>query len=111
MTSQELAIQLRDEVDRYDYPRVEGILGALWTPERVNVEIALLRNALVEPSQRTLHVYERPNETVWLVAALDEVAIYFDEARGEYGLGSIQPDGSVRDWGVYGDLLGTFMAR
>ena len=111
MTSEELATQLLDEVDHYDYPRVEGSFGAFWTPERVAEEIALLRGALVQPSQRTLHVYERPNEIVWLVASLDEVAVYFDEVRGECGLGSIQSDGSVKDWGIYGDFVGTFMAR
>jgi hypothetical protein len=111
MTGQELATQLRGQVDRYNYPRVGGALGTFWTPERVAHEIALLREALVEPSQRKLCVYERPDETVWLVATLDEVAVYFDEARGECGLGSIQVDGSIKDWGVYGDLVGTFMAR
>ena len=111
MTSQELAAHLRNEIDAYEYSRVEGTVGTLWTAERVEAEMALLRQALVEPARRTLRIHERPDETVWLVATVDEVAVHFDEGRGEFGLGSLQVDGSVSDWGVYGDLVGTFMAR
>ena len=111
MTSQDLAVQLRAEIDAYEYPRVDGTVGTPWTPERVADEIALLRQSLVAPSRRTLHVYERPDATVWLVAALHEVAVYFDEERSEFGLGSLRSDDSISDAGVYGDLVGTFMAR
>ena len=111
MTREQLAAQLREEIDSYEYPQVEGTVGTLWTQERVAGEIALLRESIVEPCQRVLHVYEKPDEVVWLVAAEREVAVYFDESRGEFGLGSLAADGSIRDWGVYGDFVGTFMAR
>jgi hypothetical protein len=111
MTSQELATRVGEEVDAYEYPRVDGTVGTLWTPERIAGEIALLRAALVEPARRILHIYEHPDRTVWLVAALDKVAVYFDEGRSEFGLGALAIDGSVTDSEVCGDLVGTFMAR
>ena len=111
MTSQDLTAQIRAEIEAYEYSRVEGTVGTLWTPERVAGEITLLHQSLVEPRQRTLHNYEHPDKVVWLVATITDVAVYFDEARGEFGLGRIETDGSIRDWAVYGDLVGTFMAR
>jgi hypothetical protein len=111
MTSEEVALRLREEVDAYEYPHVEDSVGTFWTPERVAAEVALLRESLVEPSPCILHVYEHPEETVWLVATDGDVAVYLDEARSKFGLGGLEADGSIRDWGVYGDLVGTFMAR
>ncbi|HEY9227490.1 MAG TPA: hypothetical protein VIP11_12625 [Gemmatimonadaceae bacterium] len=111
MTSEQLAAQLRSEIDAYEYPQVEGTVGTLWTTERVAEEIALLRDSLLRPSRRTLHIHEQPDAVVWLVAAERGVAVYFDERRGEFGLGRLEADGSIQDWAVYGDLVGTFMAR
>lgn len=93
MTSQQLAAQLSHTIDSYEYPRVDGTVGTLWTSERVADEVARLRQALVAPTRCTLHVSERPDETVWLVAALDKVAVYLDDGRGEFGLGGLGADG------------------
>jgi hypothetical protein len=62
MTREQLAAQLREAIDSYEYPQVEGTVGTLWTPDRVAGEIALLRQSIVEPSQRVLHIYEKPDE-------------------------------------------------
>ena len=39
------------------------------------------------------------------------MAVFFREPRGEFGLGKFQADDSIRDSEVYGDFVGTFMAR
>jgi len=46
-----------------------------------------------------------------MVACMNSVAVYLDESRGDFGLGGLSPEGHITDWGVYGDLVGTFMAR
>jgi len=81
------------------------------TAQRIAEEPDRLRQRLVEPSVRTLPVHEKPDERVWLARARGEVAVYFDESRSEFGLGGLGADGSIRDRGVYGDLVGAFMAR
>ena len=111
MTSQEVADLATETISNYVYPTVEGTVGTPWDADRVADELALLRQCLVEPTLRTLHVHQRPFAHVWLVAVQEDVAVYFDEQRGEYGLGSLAVDGSITDWGVYGDLVGAFMAR
>ena len=58
MSSQDPTAQLRADSDAYEYPRFEGTVGTLWTRERVTGEIALVRQSLVEPSRRTLHIHE-----------------------------------------------------
>jgi hypothetical protein len=111
VNSQDFAARLRAEIDSYEYPRVEGTVGTMWTAQRIAEELDLLRQCLVTPTRRTLHVYGKRDEDVWLVALQGSVAVYFDESRDEFGLGSLEVDASIRDWGVYGDFVGTFMAR
>ena len=67
------------------------------TPQRIAEELDRLRQRLVEPSVRTLHVHEKPDERVWLATARGEVGVYFDESRSEFGLGGLGADGSIRD--------------
>jgi hypothetical protein len=111
MTSSDLATLVRDAVKTYDYPRVQATVGTLWSASRVANELQLLSASLVEPSQRTLHIHKQPDDVAWLVAVERGVAVYFSEVHGQFGLGGLGPDGSITDWGVYGDVVGTFMAR
>lgn len=111
MTSTDIATLVRDAVKTYEYPRVQATIGTLWSAERVANELQLLRDSLVEPSQRTLHTHTQPDDVAWLVAIEAGVPVYFSEVRGEFGLGNLGVDESITDWGVYGDLVGTFMAR
>ena len=47
---------------------------------------------------------EKPDERVWLATSRGEVAVYFDESRSEFGLGSLGTDGSIRDRSVFDSL-------
>jgi hypothetical protein len=112
MTSSDVVRVVREALDSYRPPlTAEETIGTPWSLERIQDKLRLLRDALVLPSQRTLRVYEQPNAQVWLVAVDDNDAVYYDEFRKEFGLGGLKEDGSITDWGLYGDLPGTFMAR
>ena len=52
----------------------------------------------------------QPHE-VWLVAQRDGYVVFFDEKRVEYGLGTLEGDGRIKDINVRGDLVGCFMSR
>jgi len=112
MNASEVRRSVEAAIADYRPPLTDAeLVGTPWDRSRIDEELALLRAALVLPSTRVLHVHERPEERVWLVAVEHEVAVYFDEVKGEFGLGSLRPDGAITDWGLYGDLVGTFMAR
>lgn len=112
MTSREIAYAAHHAIDTYEYPAgSEGLMGGLWDPSYVQEELLRLRDALVVPSRRRLLLHGHAPEDVWLVAVDQAVAVYFDERMVAYGLGSLSPNGEISDWGVHGDLVGTFMAR
>jgi len=112
MTGSEVASLVQAAINAYSYPRpARGLLGEPWTPERIAGELQLLRESLVLPTRRTLLIHQRAPEEVWMVACINRVAVYLDESRGDFGLGGLSPEGHITDWGVYGDLVGTFMAR
>jgi hypothetical protein len=112
MTSSDVGRVVREALEAYRPPLTAGAtVGAPWSLDRIEDELCLLREALVLPSLRTLHVHQQADEHVWLVAVEKTNAVYYDESREEFGLGGLKDDGSIADWGLYGDLPGTFMAR
>ena len=112
MTASDVVRVVREAIDSYRPPLTsETTIGTPWSLDRIETELRLLNSALVLPSRRVLHLHEQPDAQAWLVAVDGEYAVYYDEVRAEFGLGGLEEDGSISDWGIYGDLPGTFMAR
>jgi hypothetical protein len=112
MIASDIVRLVHEALDTYRPPLTGAeTVGTPWSLNRIQEELRLLREALVLPSLRTLRVNQQPDEAAWLVAVSDNDVVFYSESRAEYGLGKLEADGAVTDWGIYGDLAGTFMAR
>src|SRR4051812_2326253 len=112
MQANDIVVLVRKELDAYRPAlTTQETLGERFSVDRELAEIAKLKESLLLPSQRRMKGSSSQEREVWLVATADEYVVFLDASRREYGLGVLEPDGTVRDVEVYGDLVGTFMAR
>jgi len=61
------------------------------------------------PTRRTVYEFQGVNgiatSPVWIVAQYDDKVLAYDEAEEEYGIGTLLPDGTVGEWGMFGARL------
>ena len=117
MTREDVAAHVAHELAGYDYVAAPDQVGRPWPPERVAGELEMLRAALVPPRQATLQVEasaELPSRTTdaWVVAeAADGTVVAYEPNAGTYWLVEDQGPAGLTTYGVFGDLVGVFMAR
>jgi hypothetical protein len=101
------------ELANFRYETGAGAFGRPWSAGRVTDGIATLRDSRLEPEPTTIrgHPNALAESAGWIVArAAHELLVVYDPRSNEFALA--EPDGarSVRDIGVRGDLIGTFLA-
>ena len=117
MTREDVVAHVAHELASYDYVAGPGLVGRPWPPERVAGELDTLRAALVPPRRATLHVEAsagQPSRTTdaWVVAeAAEGTVVAFEPGAGTFWLVEDHGPAGLTTYGVFGDLVGTFMAR
>jgi hypothetical protein len=117
MTREDVAAHVAHELASYQSVGGPGLVGRPWPPERVAGEIETLRAALVPPRRAMLHVEAWAGEAsrttdAWVVAeAADGTVVAFEPGAGTFWLVEDHGPAGLTAYGVFGDLVGTFMAR
>ena len=116
VTPQEVTSLVEREISEYVYrPPDFQPIGTLWSTERVQEEIAKLRESLVEP--RLIRVvnrdaYDNHYECdCWIVAYADDYCVVFDPDLSEFMLAAGSPGDLPETVAVSGHLPDVFMAR
>jgi len=120
MTPEDVQALVAREIADWRLPQIApgSTRGVLWDEERYRAQIDLLRTALVVPRQQRFVLEEEQVTTdkvheaiYWVVAVTGSTLVWFDEARGEFGLASAGGPNLPMSIGVRGDLVGVFCAR
>ena len=116
MRAEEVVALVDRELSGFVYSPPEGTIGSPFSPERVAREIDLLRESLVPP--RLVAAANGQAESVatqelWQVTCpVDRgCVVVFDAGALSFGLAFLAGDSLPQTIGVWGDLVGTFMAR
>ncbi|HVJ15786.1 MAG TPA: hypothetical protein VM686_10095 [Polyangiaceae bacterium] len=103
----------RRELAAFRYEPPAGTIGIPWSSERVDAELETLRSSLVRPERVTVEFLEpTPTRRVLWRVTRDLANGYFvalDPESRQFGL--VVHGEPSQDAGVWGDLVGTFMAR
>jgi hypothetical protein len=117
MRASDVKALVEREIGDYRYDPPEDTLGIPWTSERVASELGILRESLVEPRLAEVEIADNaspgPVRQLWIVTrSLDNgYLVVFDPESRDFGLaveGEIGPPQTVAVWG---DFVGSFMAR
>lgn len=122
MTANEVRQRALADLDQYRYEVPENAIGRPIPYARMASQLAKLRALLLpEPVRVTVAHRDTINDLdaespdmaeVWTVARVDdETLVFFDESRSQYGLALGTHATGYTTMGVYGDLVGTFVAR
>lgn len=121
MTKEDLKELVAAEIRNFHYEVPHKALGKPWPEEKVQSKLEQLRNALVEPYQEAIeldstevepHLNPPRTEMLWVVADDRERSkVVYHEATESFGLAVYGDKGMPTTVGVWGDLVGTFMAK
>jgi hypothetical protein len=121
-SSEQISALVRQVIAAYRHgPSNEGsTIGTPWPEDRIRLHIAILQQALVTPYRQAFSLREtygqsqaKKAETAeyWVIAELDGMLEWYDEATGDFGLGQRIAGQDCVSIGVRGDLIGVFCAR
>ncbi len=109
------------EIDEYRYEVPDNSIGNPWSPEKVQRQLANLRDAVVPPRAQKIQLRDtfdqinaaNPITVEYWVVADDgnRNLVCFDPDTNEFVLAQRSEDGYIATVGVRGDLVGVFMAR
>jgi hypothetical protein len=117
MTSEDVQAIAARELTAWRVPTaVPGsTYGDPWTAERYAPQIERLLAALVAPYRQRFELAEhadprrRGHAGGYWVAVTEEIYLWYDEAKGDFGVGERTSDGTLpRSIGLRGDLVGSF---
>ena len=121
MTSEDVQAIVVRELAAWQAPVAEPgeTVGIPWTAEQYAPEVERLRASLVTPYKRFVlretddserrHVVGEAE--YWVVAATEEMYLWYDETAGDFGAGEPRPGGALpTSVGLRGDIVGSFCA-
>ena len=117
MRAEEVEALVQREISEFRYEPPEGTIGVPCSAERVASEVEVLRAALVHPQLATVEIADSgspgPQRQLWLVTRTLEngYVVVFDSESRAFGLAVGGKTGPPQTVAVWGDLVGTFMAR
>ena len=121
MTKEELKELVATEIQNFRYEAPRNAIGKPWPEEKVRSKLKELRDALVEPYQEEIELESTELEPclsppriekLWVVANDGKsFKVVYHEFTASFGLATYGSKGIPSTIGVWGDFVGTFMAR
>ncbi len=121
MNKEDLKKLVQKEVSEFKYAVPDESIGNPMPDEKVKAHLLELKASLVEPYREKIELQDTIEQIgaktpvysdVWIVADdRKSYKVFYDEKEQIFGLAKYTPDNFPATVNVYGDLVGTFMAR